>query len=47
MFDRGVYVGKHTSQAASVRVVRRRRTRSARGRLQKTVEKPRRGFSTV
>ena len=43
IFDRGVYLGENTSQAASVRVVRRRRTRSACSRLQKTVEKPHMG----
>ena len=44
VFDRGVYVGENTSQAASVRVVRQRRTRSARSRLQNTGGKPRKGF---
>ena len=47
IFDRGVYLGENTYQAASVRVVRRRRTRSACSRLQKPVEKPRGGFSTA
>ena len=47
IFDRGVYVGENTSQAASVEFVRLRRTNSARSRLRKPVEKPRRGFSTV
>ena len=39
IFDRGVYLGENTSQAASVRVVRRRRTRSACSRLQKNCRK--------
>ena len=43
IFDRGVYLGENTYQAASVRVVRRRRTRSACSRLQKPVEKPHMG----
>ena len=47
IFDRGVYLGENTYQAASVRVVRRRRTRSACSRLQKPVEKPHGGFSTA
>ncbi len=47
IFARGVYLGENTSQAASVRVVRLWRTRSARGRLQKNVKKPQRGFLTV
>ncbi len=34
IFRRGVYVAENTSQAVSVRVVRLRRTRSARSRLQ-------------
>ena len=46
IFGRGVYVDKNTSQTASVRVVRQRRTRSARSRLQKAVGKARRAFST-
>ena len=46
VFDRGVYVGENTSQAASVEFVRKRRTNYARSRLQKTVEKPQRGFLT-
>jgi len=46
IFDRGVYVGKNTSQAASVEFVRRRRTNYARSRLQKTGGKARRVFST-
>ena len=41
-----LYVGENTSQAASVRVVRQRRTRSARSRLQNTGGKARRVFST-
>ena len=44
IFCRGVYLTENTSQAASVRVVRRRRTRSARSRLQKLVGKARQGF---
>ena len=44
IFCRGVYLTENTSQAASVRVVRRRRTRSARSRLQKLVGKARKGF---
>ena len=39
-----MYLTENTSQAASVRVVRPRRTRSARGRLQKLVGKARKGF---
>ena len=39
IFDRGVYLGENSSQAASVRVVRLRRTRSARSRLQKNCQK--------
>ena len=35
VFDRGVYVGENTSQAASVEFVRRMRTNYARSRLQK------------
>ena len=46
IFGRGVYVDKNTSQAASVRVVRFKRTRSARSGLQKTGGKARRDFST-
>ena len=46
IFCRGVYLAENTSQAASVRVVRHWRTRSARSRLQKSGGKPRRGFST-
>ena len=46
VFDRGVYVGKNSSQAASVEFVRSRRTNYARSRLQKTGGKARRGFST-
>ena len=47
IFGRGVYVDKNTSQAASVEFVRQRRTNYARSRLQKSVEKPQQGFSTV
>ena len=47
VFGRGVYVDKNTSQAASVEFVRNLRTNYARSRLQKFVENPRRGFSTV
>jgi len=36
IFDRGMYVGKNTSQAASVEFVRCKRTNYARSRLQKT-----------
>ena len=39
IFDRGVYLGENTYQAASVRVVRRRRTKSACSRLQKNCRK--------
>ena len=39
IFGRGVYLDENTSQAASVRVVRRRRTRSACSRLQKNCRK--------
>jgi len=46
IFRQGVYLTENTSQAASVEFVRRRRTNSARSRLQKTGGKPRRGFST-
>ncbi len=47
IFDRGVYLGENTAQAASVEFVRILRTNSARSRLQNSVGKPRRGFSTV
>ena len=40
VFDRGVYVGENTSQAASVEFVRLWRTNYARSRLQKMAEKP-------
>ena len=46
IFDRGVYVGKNTFQAASVELVRQRRTNYARSRLQKSGGKARRDFST-
>ena len=39
IFCRGVYLTENTYQAASVRVVRRRRTRSARSRLQSFCQK--------
>ena len=45
IFCRGVYLAENTSQAASVRIVRHRRTRRARGGLQKFGEKPHLGFS--
>ena len=47
IFDRGVYLGENTYQAASVEFVRHGRTNYARSRLQKPVEKPRGGFSTA
>ena len=47
IFCRGLYLAENTSQAASVEFVPRRGTNYARGRLQKPVGKPRRGFSTV
>ena len=47
IFDRGVYLGENTYQAASVEFVRHRRTNYARSRLQKTVKKPQGGFLTV
>ena len=47
IFDRGVYLGENTYQAASVEFVRHGRTNYARSRLQKPVEKPHGGFSTV
>ena len=47
IFDRGVYLGENTYQAASVEFVRHRRTNYARSRLQKPVEKPQGGFLTV
>ncbi len=43
IFDRGVYLGENTFQAASVGVVRHRRTRSARSRLQKKLSKSPKG----
>ena len=47
IFDRGVYLGENTYQAASVEFVRHGRTNYVRSRLQKPVEKPRGGFSTA
>ena len=48
VFDRGVYVGENTYQAASVRVVCRRHTRSARSRLHKIWRKAPKGiFDTL
>ena len=47
MFRRGVYLAEHTLQAASVEFVPPRGTNDTRSRLQKSVGKPRRGFSTV
>ena len=47
VLHQGVYLTQNTSQAASVEYVRLRRTYSARSRLQYSVGKPRRGFSTV
>ena len=47
IFDRGVYLGENTYQAACVEFVRHGRTNYARSRLQKTVEKPHGGFSTA
>jgi len=44
VFDRGVYVGENTSQAASVEFVRRMRTNYARSRLQKNWQKSPKGF---
>ena len=44
VFDRGVYVGENTSQAASVEFVRRMRTNYARSRLQKNWRKSPKGF---
>ncbi len=44
IFDGGVYVGKNTDQAASVRVVRQRRAMSARSRLQSFCRKSPKGF---
>ena len=41
IFCRGVYLTKNTTQAASVRFVRQRRTNRARGRLQSFYEKKR------
>ena len=39
IFDRGVYLGENTYQAASVEFVRQRRTNYARSRLQKNCRK--------
>ena len=39
IFCRGVYLTENTTQAASVRIVRRRRARRARGRLQSFCQK--------
>ncbi|MDO5152620.1 MAG: hypothetical protein Q4D50_04590 [Eubacteriales bacterium] len=47
IFRQGVYLAKNTLRPASVRVVRQRRTRSARRGVHLFVEKPRRGFSTA
>ena len=44
IFDRGVYVGKNTSQAASVEFVCLRQTNYARSRLQKNWRKSPEGF---
>ncbi len=44
IFDRGVYLGENTYQAASVEFIRHGRTSYARSRLQKPVEKPRGGI---
>ena len=46
IFCRGVYLAENTAQAASVEFVCPRQTNYARGRLQKTGGKARRGFST-
>ena len=46
VFGPGVYVDKNTLQAASVKFVCLRQTNYARSRLQKTVGKGRRPFST-
>jgi hypothetical protein len=47
IFCRGVYLTENTSQAASVEFVCLRQTNYARSRLQNTVGKGRRPFSTV
>ena len=47
IFCRGVYLAENTSQAASVRVVHRRCTRSARSRLLAFCQKSPQGFLTV
>ncbi len=47
IFDRGVYVGKNTSQAACVRVGNIVPQECAKQTAAPSVEKPRRGFSTV
>ncbi|MDQ9825951.1 hypothetical protein RFZ44_21860, partial [Acinetobacter sp. 163] len=39
IFDRGVYLGENTYQAASVEFVRHRQTNYARSRLQKNCQK--------
>ena len=44
IFDRGVYLGENTYQAASVEFVRHRRTNYARSRLQKNCQKAPRGI---
>jgi len=44
VFDRGMYVGENTSQAASVEFVRQQRTNYARSRLQKNWRKSPKGF---
>lgn len=44
MFGRGVYLDEHTLQAASVRLVRLRRTRRAHSRLQKARRKAPKGI---
>ena len=46
VFGRGMYVDENTSQAASVELVRKRRTNYARSRLQKTGGKAQRAFLT-
>ncbi len=47
IFDRGVYVGKNTSQAACVRVGHIVPQECAKQTAIPSVGKPRRGFSTV
>ena len=47
IFCQGVYLTENTYQAASVSFVRYKRTKNARSRLQYSVGKPRRGFSTA